>query len=452
MAESAHRTILLVDDEDDLREVLTDFLISAGFTVVTASNGKEALARLNGVPPDLVVLDLMLPDISGFDVCRQIKSKSKNAYLPVILLTARGDLESLVDGLGSAQADDYVVKPFKNRELLARIGACLRVKDLHDVVLKQNEMLTELSATDDLTGMFNRRFLTRKLEENIQRLRQEKGVAYFALIDLDHFKEVNDRLGHLCGDEILRRFGQTLKNSVGAAGLCGRWGGDEFFVIFPVDAADTAAAETRIHGWTDAILSAIKNDIVRENIPVGISGGIAAVSGPDARLDAEQLMMDLDKLLYSAKREGRKRFVFGEFNRQGRRPHPAPAPDRSRPLIYILEDDEDICAVMEDMLSRQNVDARIFQRTPALMAAVAEKKPDLICLDMRLSDADGMDVCRELRSNPKLAGLRIAFVTGFTSEEVRLKAMACGADAILFKPFTYSKFISQIQQILNLAR
>lgn len=463
MNDPTQRTLLLVDDEEDLREVLTDVLAVEGYRVVTAASGGEALSLRASVQPELVILDLMLPDLSGFEVCKKIKSQV-TGHLPVIILTARADLDSLVDGLVDAGADDYVVKPFRHRELLARIRACLRVKDLHDVVQRQNILLAELSDTDDLTGLFNRRYLTRKLNEEILRLRSAGGVLSCALLDLDHFKHVNDAYGHLAGDEILRKFGAILKASLGPGGISGRWGGDEFFVIFS-EGKSGPAGEALIRDWSNHILSLVEKNLfdpknirelagAGENLkPVGVSAGVAVVKGPDPNLDPVHLIADLDKLLYQAKQNGKSHFVFAKFDSVGRRKSAAPEPHKKpkdrRPVIFVLEDDPDLCSIIRDMLSRHPVDARIFQETPKMMDAVTSAAPDLIFLDMKLADGNGMDVCRDLRKNPALARTKICFLSGFTSEEIQKKAMACGANAFMVKPFGYSKFIEQVKRLLE---
>ena len=454
------RTLLLVDDEEDLREVLHDLLTTSGFRVVTAADGREALSKWPAGNPDLVILDVMLPDLSGFEVCKSIKARAAG-HLPVILLTARGDVESMEDGLLVAAADDYVVKPFRHRELVARIHACLRVKDLHDVIRKQNEFLNQLSITDDLTGLYNHRYLTRKLDERVKALHQTAGALTCALIDLNQFKSINDLYGHLTGDEVLRRFAEFLKSTLPAGhppAICGRWGGDEFLIIFS-DGTPPASWES---GLTELLKK--NQDRILGNLPppkasrekqpaIGLSGGMAVVSGPDPALDAVQIMADLDTLLYRAKDGNGSRIETAAPNSIGRRrdrSRAGPArPTGQVPLIYVLEDDPDICSIIGDMLARQKVEAQIFQETPKMLEALKAAVPDLILLDLKLSDADGMDVCRQIRRKPEFSGTKISFLTAFTSEDIKQEAMACGGDAFLMKPFTYSKFVQEIQRLLG---
>jgi len=463
------RTILLVDDEEDLLEVLTDFLITAGFQIIGARGGREALRQMERNVVDLVVLDVMMPDLSGFEVCKQIKS-NRDRYLPVILLTARGDIESLVSGLGQAGADDYVVKPFKNPELVARIHAALRVKDLYELISRQNILLTELSNTDDLTGLFNRRFMTRALNERIEKLKSGDGVLTCALLDLNNFKQINDSHGHLAGDEVLRKFSELMKASLDSNDICGRWGGDEFLIIFREIGSHpekiAARAEAAVQDWVRQKVPAIVQELQKSGPPVAaasrnsgqtpgkpvsISGGAASVIGPDRSLHPVQMIADLDQLLYVAKGRGNGDILFAPFNSIGRRSAPAGRGEKAgagRPLIFVLEDDGDICSIVRDMLARQNFETVIFQETPLFFDALKARTPNLILLDLKLADADGRDVCRHLRHQPELADTRISFLSAFTAEDIRQTAIDSGADAFIIKPFTYSKFIKQIHQLI----
>ena len=250
--------------------------------------------------PRLAVLDWMMPEMDGVDVCRIIRKAAREPYVYIILLTARGHQTEIVQGL-EAGADDYVTKPFDRHELKARLRAGKRILELQEQLVAAREQLRVQANHDSLTGLFNRVAILAVLEKECARSRREGGSIAVMMADLDHFKRVNDTHGHHAGDAVLRETARKMLESVRPYDSVGRYGGEEFVVVVP-GCTLTAAVEQaeRLRKYVAA--EAVGVGDVR--IPNTISIGVAA-AGDAPRPD--QLLLAADEALYLAKKEGRNK-------------------------------------------------------------------------------------------------------------------------------------------------
>lgn len=189
--------ILIVDDDVDIVEVVKVRLAAEGYEVLTASNGKEALRMLEKESPDLIILDVMMPEMDGFETCKRIKSQKDKGYLPIIMLTVSDRPDERVKGLDLG-ASDYITKPYEADEFMARIRAGLRAKREYDRILQMAEK-------DSLTGLYNRRSLDMRLSEEFSRAQRYTREFSLIMLDIDHFKAVNDTYGHQMGDAVLKQ-------------------------------------------------------------------------------------------------------------------------------------------------------------------------------------------------------------------------------------------------------
>jgi diguanylate cyclase (GGDEF)-like protein len=303
--------ILVVDDSRTQLDWLVQVLTAERYEVVTALDGAEAIRKVRTESPDLVLLDVVLPDMDGLEVLRIVKSRPEDEFIPVILLSVKGDVDARVRGLRIG-ADDFLAKPFAEAEILARAAAMLRIKSLQDQIRAAKQQLETLSITDGLTGLYNHRHFQERLHEEFRRSQRYTDPVSLIMVDLDHFKQVNDRYGHPFGDKVLREAAGLMRQSVRATDICARYGGEEFGIILPrthVQGALTLAERIwRSLGEKTYLYERVTPEgghgADAQEIHVTASIGLAFYPSKDIT-SAEVLVKYADEALYRAKREGR---------------------------------------------------------------------------------------------------------------------------------------------------
>ncbi len=296
--------ILIVDDHPDNVEVLRVRLDALGYRTATAADGESALQMVSESPPDLILLDVMMPRMDGNEVARRIKNDKSLPYIPIIMQTALDTTQSKVAGLDSG-ADDYITKPINYAELQARMTASLRIKALQDQVAAKNAELEQMAITDALTGVSNRRHLDERIDEMFEHSARLHEPLTLAMFDLDHFKGVNDTHGHQAGDTVLAQFAQLLLHAARDIDRIGRYGGEEFMVLLPgtvVDAGVTFADRVR----HEVEAHRFKHD--GGALQCTVSVGVAGWPHPRVRTRTE-LVKAADDALYIAKSVGRNKVI-----------------------------------------------------------------------------------------------------------------------------------------------
>ncbi len=223
--------ILIADDESVSRKMLERVLERAGYEVLSVGDGRVAAEQIcleNG--PRLALLDWMMPGMDGPCVCREVRRRRPHPYVHIVLLTSKAAKADIVEGLESG-ADDYLVKPFDPEVLKARLRTGLRILELEDSLVEARESMRFKATHDDLTALLNRGAILDLLSRELSRTLRENGCTVVLLVDLDHFKQVNDTYGHLVGDEVLREVARRLLASVRSYDFVGRYGGEEFLVV-----------------------------------------------------------------------------------------------------------------------------------------------------------------------------------------------------------------------------
>jgi len=283
--------ILVVDDDPDAREALAEMLES-GYQVATAHDGDEALRVARSEPPDIILMDLMMPHMDGFAVLESIRAEPSTAEIPVIFLSARGDDAIRAKALDMG-AVDFLAKPCSRRELLARIERTLRLTRRH-------LQLRQMAQTDTLTGLANLRAFRGRLDEEVKRARRYHNHLTCIMTDMDFLKGLNDELGHAAGDRAIAAVAEVIRLELRETDFAARYGGDEFVVLLP----EASAEDGRV--LAQRICDRLKERalvVAGRRVPLSASFGVAEMMEDDD--PGESMVCRADDALYQAKRGGR---------------------------------------------------------------------------------------------------------------------------------------------------
>lgn len=296
-----HRArVLLVEDSPVSLRIYSQQLGKRGYTMVTAASAAEAKSAVDVAVPDLILLDIFMPGVSGFELLSELRKDPRTTRVPVILISALSEADHVVEGLDLG-ANDYVTKPIVLPVLIARMEALLRASELVRRLEVQTELLAKLAAYDELSGAYNRRSMFHHLEAELGRSQRYGRPLSVLMLDVDHFKRVNDEHGHLAGDQVLAWFAQLLIAQLRSMDFVCRYGGEEFCVILPetseggaLTVADRLRASVERAPFTNGALS------------LGITSSIGVATwDPLAGRDVPDLLFRADNALLEAKRAGR---------------------------------------------------------------------------------------------------------------------------------------------------
>jgi diguanylate cyclase (GGDEF)-like protein len=297
-------TILIVDDELVSRYTVEVLLTAEGYTLVFAENGKEALEKAAELIPDLMLLDVMMPGMDGFEVCQRLRANPRLAELPIVMVTALDDRDSRLRGI-EAGADDFMSKPFDRAELRARIRTITRLNRYRRLV-ETEEKLVYLANYDTLTGLPNRNLLLERLRQTLGRARRAHQKVAVLALDLDNFKMINDPLGHEVGDKVLCEIAQRLTQMVSEMGVTvARLSGDEFVVMF-----DTNNIVKDVSEMAPRLLDNISRPMTIDNHEMVITASIGISVYPSDSEDASLLVKNADTAMSRAKAAGKNTYQF----------------------------------------------------------------------------------------------------------------------------------------------
>lgn len=283
--------VLIIDDSPDALTLAKVRLGKEGLDLICADGGKAGLEMAARERPDLVLLDLDMPDMSGFDVCRALKADVELCMIPVIFLSGSGGPEDKVKGLNLG-AVDYVAKPFDAFELRARVNAALRTKHMQDLLIKY-------AMIDPLTGLANRRALMARLGQEWERIQRHGGSLSFIMGDVDNFKRINDTHGHAIGDRALQAIAGAIAGQCRQTDLPSRYGGEEFAILVPDEPAFGA---TRLAERCRQAVEAVRVNVGSDTVGATASFGVADAASANS---PETMIQQADEALYRAKNAGR---------------------------------------------------------------------------------------------------------------------------------------------------
>ena len=290
--------ILVVEDDEKTAKQMRKVLESDGYDTVVAKDSQSALAIINTSTPDLILIDIILPEVSGLELVQRLKTDPSLEDVPIIMNSVLADLETRVKGIDLG-ADDYLVKPVNSLEMLARVRANLRKKAVRQQLRRDLDALFKQSITDSLTGLYTRQYLITIAEREITSSKRYNRPFSALMLDIDHFKRLNDTFGHLSGDSVLKELGNILTNNIRTCDVAARYGGEEFIVIL---------SDTNLQG---ALVTAERLRVAVETYPfpevggekITMSVGVTELRAND--INVNSLIKRADEALYMVKKDGR---------------------------------------------------------------------------------------------------------------------------------------------------
>lgn len=300
------QSVLLVEDNDKDSKLIQRLIINEPYRLMRVKSGEEAISLAMNEKIDLILLDIILPGLDGYQVCQYLKNNDRTRDIQIVMITGLSDLESRLKGVEEG-VDDFLVKPIDNRELKSRINALLRKKAYHDLLQSHREQALSLAVTDGLTQLYNQSYFKRYLDIEIARAQCHQYNVGLLIADLDDFKKYNDELGHLFGDEILRFFARLIRSHIQEIDFPVRYGGEEFAIVFPyAEVEKVIAVSERIRKSVEQyVFQEVENPLLAR---ITVSIGIAFC--PIDAIKSNELIEKADHRLYRAKKSGKNRIFI----------------------------------------------------------------------------------------------------------------------------------------------
>lgn len=421
--------ILLVEDSATLRHALCSYIEQAGHTPLVAKSGEEALQLVENDGFDLIIMDVEMPGLDGFETTRLMREWYGDHWVPIIFVTGKTDEESVCAGI-EAGGDDYLPKPISQVILSAKIRAMERLVAMRDQMNRLNAELEALSQRDSLTQLYNRRTFAELAGGRWASANRYDRRCSVLMLDVDHFKQFNDRYGHPAGDECLRRVASAVSGCAKRPDdLVARYGGEEFVVLLPE--TDNDGAVTVGNAIREAVLAlAIPHEASATGPVVSISVG-AACSDIARPASLDELIGYADKALYRAKQAGRNR-----VHAQADLPHKT---------VLIAAGDQDYLQQLSGYLhNRYNI---VTTDTARECVDIARSlRPDLILLDFDISGGTGAGVCAQFKADRVTKAIPLVLIASGAQARV---ASAAGADDLLGPPLGEDQVLEKVVAYLH---
>jgi two-component system, cell cycle response regulator len=302
MATEQTGRVLVIDDNAVIKRLATMLLVKKGHSVETASSGSEGIVCAKSFKPHVILLDVMMPEIDGYEVCRCLKAEAETKDIPIIMVTSRAEIVDKVKGLELGAAD-YVQKPYDHEELQARVATQIKMKTLWDELQEKNKLLEELVKKDGLTNLYNHRYFHDRIVEEFSRSKRYGLALSCVLVDIDFFKKINDTYGHQAGDEILKKLAGIILASIRDVDVAARYGGEEFAIILPHTTLENAATYSeRLRRSVDEADFQFEGNSIKVTVSLGVAS--LPENRPQTHTD---IIRFADDALYAAKNAGRNR-------------------------------------------------------------------------------------------------------------------------------------------------
>lgn len=304
--ETNYQTVLLIEDDSQQVKLIRTLTSTEPYNFIVASSGEEAIRIGQQTKLDLILLDLMLPGMSGYDVCDYYKNKEATRNVQIVAITSLSDLESRIKCIDKG-VDDYLVKPVNSKEVKSRINVLLKKKLYLDKLQAHHKEVLNLAIIDGLTGLYNQTYFKNYLQLEIERSQERGYLVALIMLDLDDFKKYNDTYGHLFGDNILKRFSDLIKINIREIDLPARYGGEEFAVVMPYSSKQNAiktAEKIRVELQGLSIIEGEKNQVDKITTSIGIA------LCPKQAITVDGLIEKADYMLYRAKKNGKNKICY----------------------------------------------------------------------------------------------------------------------------------------------
>ncbi|KZZ83350.1 response regulator [Bacillus sp. SJS] len=427
--------IMLIDDDPTLLIYLKDELENEGFTVMAFTEGKKALKAFFDLDPSCVIIDIHMQEKSGLDILEEFKRYTNFRFIPAVMISVDDTKETRMKSY-QLDADDFIPKPFDLDELIVRVRR---------LVTKKKNM-KELIMLDELTRVYTRKHLSPSFLRIAQQMDREHQPFSAAMIDLDHFKSINDTYGHLTGDRVLAGFANLLKQNLRTGDLAFRYGGEEFLVLFPRTDVNTAKQ----------VLNRILNRFMEhpfesdgESFRVSFSAGVSAACLAEG---LENTVKAADHALYKAKQTGRAKITAVEAL--------GPVEAMRKNLRFaIVDDDPIIRTILQDLFQSSSLNEKFLLNVQTFEDGLQFLQSDwhlkdphsfsFIVLDGMMPEMDGIEVLKVIRSLEHQEQFTVVMLTNRTSEEDITTALKLGADDYVTKPFKLAEIESRIFHLIK---
>ncbi|MEH7439594.1 diguanylate cyclase [Neobacillus drentensis] len=424
--------IQIIDDDVSMLILLKDTFEEKGWMVAANTTPEKAIAHYYDLNPDCVIIDINLADISGFQVLNDLNEHNKQKFVPKIMISLLNDRETRMKAY-KLGADDFIEKPIDLEELTVRVERLLTRKKLYD----QSVML------DELTKLYNRKFLNDVFNRNIKDLIRNKQLFSIAIIDLDHFKQINDSFGHLTGDYVLSTFANFLKEHTRTSDIVFRYGGEEFVILFQ-NTAQNDAVEIVLRLLREFSMTNFeKNETI---FTVTFSAGVFTIHLPDILL--EEALKIADQALYQAKKNGRARVEV--IN------HSPIELSKKTLFVSIIDDDAIIRTMLVRILKVIDFDhfelnLEAFEDGVQFFESkrIEESGEHFLILDGVMPGMDGIEILQKVKRLKKDRNMHVLMLTGRKSESDIERALKLGADDYVTKPFSIKELQARIQRLIK---
>ncbi len=424
--------ILLVEDSATLRFAMRNYILEAGHTPLIAQSGEEALQMLETTPVDMIIMDVEMPGLNGFETTRLIREWLGGHWIPIIFVTGLNEDESYREGI-EAGGDDYLIKPVSAMIIKAKIRAMERITEMRDQLNQLNAELEALSQLDSLTQIYNRRTFNEMAQQQWLLAARQQTPISLLMIDVDHFKLYNDHYGHPAGDLCLKKVTKCLRDCLHRPfDLLGRYGGEEFIALLPE--TDTVGALKVAQTINTSLAElALRHEVSPTHHQVTVSIGGACCSRSH-NYSLEDLIKRADRALYKAKHTGRNRALVDDI--------------AIHKTILLVEPDRQIAQnLMQTLTAEYNV--LFTENSEEALDISLDIHPDAILLDASIADENDERLPRQLARNTKTSAIPIVLMSEGSCYSRPVSDASIGIRGCLEKPVVKEALLQKLHHLIH---